>query len=257
MLHIHPIAKQFVPISNMRRAALARDISAYGQRVPIVLLDGMIWDGRARYEICIETGRAPWLVPLRGKGPLEFYIYANISRTGEPSSPERQVLIDRLGNVFSNTHNAEMILRRSVWLRSARAEFDRLERTAPANCSVCTQHRDFAHAHHLFPLALQYECGVDEAIHDHAWLCPVHHKKVHILLSGYLTGTRDLSFLDSIPDEYATEWLAIEKIAQSGIDLCTAALGKDDFDRKGRFDPPFGMYVASHQHEMDLWRGPA
>lgn len=256
MLNVHPVVSMMHPSSPARRAALLRDMSQYGQRVPIVLVDGMIWDGRARYEICRELGLTPWLVPLRGKGPIELYIYANMQRAGAPNSPTRLAMIEELSAIFDSRTVAEMGSRRDRWLRAARAEFKREWPLNPEPCLVCGQHTAFAHAHHQFPLAVQYECGVDQPSHDHDWLCPVHHQRVHMFLSGYLLGARDLSFLDSIPPAEQEEWRKIESIAAVGIRLCCEALGKTD-GAKGRFDPPFGMYIATHFQEMDLWRGPA
>jgi hypothetical protein len=82
-------------------------------------------------------------------------------------------------------------------LRSASLFSEPTGRREP--CVACGKHINFVHAHHSFPLSLQFECGMDEPIHDYQWLCPVHHKRVHILLSGYLLGSRDLCFLEGIP----------------------------------------------------------
>ncbi len=100
---------------------------------------------------------------------------------------------------------------------------------------------------HSFPFSLQFECGVDEPIHDYQWLCPVHHKYVHVLLSGHLLGSRDLSFLDCIRDEDAEEWLAIERSAQKGFDLCCETLGRvPGQNQPKRYDPEFGLFLINN-----------
>jgi hypothetical protein len=68
-LRTHPIAATFPPVSGALFDALMTDMRSNGQRLPIVLYDGMIWDGRARYQACAELGLKPWLVPLRREDP--------------------------------------------------------------------------------------------------------------------------------------------------------------------------------------------
>jgi hypothetical protein len=79
----------------------------------------------------------------------------------------------------------------------------------------------------------------------------VHHKDVHVLLNGYLLGSRDLSFLDGIPDEHTEEWLAIEKSAQQGIDLCCEVLGRIAKENKAqRYDPPYSRFMLKYHQDL-------
>lgn len=55
----HPAANAFPMLSDERHAALVADIRANGLRVPIVIQDGMILDGRNRYKACQELGIHP------------------------------------------------------------------------------------------------------------------------------------------------------------------------------------------------------
>jgi hypothetical protein len=245
-LQIHPVVAQFAPVDGALLATLIRDIRSNGQHLPIVLYEGMVFDGRARLSACVHLGIKPWLVPLRRKDPMEFYILSNYERCGEPRSPERNAAIAALSNAGSSDGRAEARKRRSEWIRAARAEFKDLVGRREV-CAVCRKHIDFVHAHHSFPFSLQFECGVDAPIHDHQWLCPVHHKYVHVLLSGYLLGSRDLCFLEGIPDNAVEEWTAIEKSARKGIDLCCEALGRvPGENRPRRYDPPYGLFLINN-----------
>lgn len=252
MLSDHPAIADLPPISRDEYAALEADILQRGQEVPVVLLDALVWDGRSRYEICIRNGITPWLVPLRNESPISIYITLNYSRAGEPASETRKFLINSLARVNDFSWRATAEAQRRRWLGEARNEYVREWRQQPCPCVVCGASSDFSHAHHVFPLHLQHECGVSDPIQDTEWLCPVHHKKVHRLLSGYLLGAADLSFLDGISDEDLGEWSKIVAVSQRGIDLCCDALGKDGGPPR-RYDPPFARYVATYAHSMFPW----
>lgn len=251
MLETHPVVAAFPPREGAAFATLLRDMEARGQRLPIGLYDGKIWDGRARYAACIKLDIKPWLVPLPRAELVELYIRLNYERAGEPNSTERKAFVATLMKVGDTEKSAAV--RRAEWIKTARAEFQAFVRDGREPCVVCGKHREFAHSHHSFPLSLQFECGVEDAIHDYQWLCPVHHKDVHVLLSGYFLGSRDLSFLDGIPDEHADEWLAIEKSAKRGIDLCCEALGRIPEENKPRrYDPPYSRFMLKyHQHLLN------
>lgn len=253
MWAVHPVIADLPGPSPDEYAALLADIRERRQEVPIVLFEGMIWDGRARYRACQELKRDPWLVPLRREHATTHYIKANIRRMGAPRSAERDAFVDAVGRVSGLEHREAAERRRRAWLSLARAEFSTYLRSARQACEVCGQHREFVHAHHSFPLALQYECGVVDAIHDHQWLCPGHHKDVHIFLSGYLLDARDMSFLDHIPPENQDEWLKIEQAALPGIRLCCELLGGNE---RGRADPPWAMYILRNQQSLFPWPRP-
>jgi hypothetical protein len=244
-LQTHPIAAVFPAPEGALFDALKADIRANGQYLPIILYDGMIWDGRARHRACAELGLKPWLVPLRRKSPTECYILSNYDRVGEPNSPVRKATVAVLSEASSSARRAEAYAQRNEWIRNARSEFENFVRGEREPCAVCGSHVDFVHAHHSFPLSLQFDCGIDEAVQDYQWLCPVHHKRVHALLSGYLLGSRDLSFLDHIPFEFTDEWVAIEHGARRGMELCYDALGRvPGEDKPRRYDPPYALFLT-------------
>ena len=58
-LKAHPAADAFPMMDAARLAELRADIQANGQREPVTICDGMILDGRNRYEACVEIGIEP------------------------------------------------------------------------------------------------------------------------------------------------------------------------------------------------------
>jgi hypothetical protein len=58
----HPMTRFFPRMSREDYSALRSDIQRHGLRVPIVLLEGKILDGRHRYQACLELSIEPDLV---------------------------------------------------------------------------------------------------------------------------------------------------------------------------------------------------
>ncbi len=56
---IHPAAQAFPMMDKLRYGGLLEDIREHGLRVPIVLCEGMILDGRNRAKACAELGIEP------------------------------------------------------------------------------------------------------------------------------------------------------------------------------------------------------
>ncbi len=59
LLKAHPAADSFPMLEKNRLTELIEDIRQHGQREPITLCDGMILDGRNRYQACQELGIEP------------------------------------------------------------------------------------------------------------------------------------------------------------------------------------------------------
>lgn len=67
--------------------------------------------------------------------------------------------------------------RKRLWIAAARLAFRPDERQ---RCFVCSKFQAIAEAHHVVPLARQFELGYEEPSHQHEWLCPNHHAIVHL-----------------------------------------------------------------------------
>jgi len=70
--------------------------------------------------------------------------------------------------------------RRALWITQARAEF-RPGKRQP--CKICGKWKGIAQAHHVFPLAEQFDDGVSVPDQTFVWLCPNHHSVVHLIMA--------------------------------------------------------------------------
>jgi ParB-like chromosome segregation protein Spo0J len=62
----HPAADAFPLMDDAALKGLVESIKAYGQWLPIVLLDGMVLDGRNRYLACLQAGVEPKFTDYAG-----------------------------------------------------------------------------------------------------------------------------------------------------------------------------------------------
>jgi len=76
----HPLAELFPMLPEQEVRQLADDIVTFGQRVPIVLLDGKILDGRNRYAACRFANVEPVTAEYDGDDPLNFVLSHNLHR---------------------------------------------------------------------------------------------------------------------------------------------------------------------------------
>jgi hypothetical protein len=79
-LEMHPAAELFPPITGDEFDALRDDIKANGLRVPIVLFEGKILDGRNRYLACCALGVEPKFQNWKGDDPTSYVVSLNIHR---------------------------------------------------------------------------------------------------------------------------------------------------------------------------------
>ena len=76
----HPVADLFPLLEGHALAELTQDVRQHGVREPIVLLDGMVLDGRNRYLAAREAGQP---IPTRefdGDDPVGYVISRNLHR---------------------------------------------------------------------------------------------------------------------------------------------------------------------------------
>lgn len=76
----HPLADLFPMIEEAEHLMLADDITAHGQHEPILLLEGMVLDGRNRQRACLHAGVKPVYAQFTGTDPLNFVLSKNLHR---------------------------------------------------------------------------------------------------------------------------------------------------------------------------------
>lgn len=91
----HPLAELFPMLSEQEMHEMADDIVTYGQREPIVLLDGKILDGRNRYAACRFAEVEPEFTDHAGDDPLGFVLSLNLHRR-HLSESQRAMVAARL-----------------------------------------------------------------------------------------------------------------------------------------------------------------
>lgn len=219
MLDIHPVSGQFPSVNPEQYKKLKCDIRKNAQTRPIALYDGMVWDGRARLQICEELGLRPKVRILKSKDQPVAYLLYRHNRYGEPHSPERKAALDMLWQIDDADWTAEFKRKRAEWLRDARNDFKAIVPKRVQNCEVCNKHAEFVHAHHSLPLNLQFDLGLTLPVHDFSWLCPTHHRHVHMMISVYITDTRSGYFLDFIPDHQLDDWKGVERVFAKSMKL--------------------------------------
>ncbi len=79
-LEFHPLLKDVPMMPLQERDALASDIKENGQRIPIVLFNGKIIDGRNRYLACLARNIEPTVVAIDLKDPKQYVASLNYFR---------------------------------------------------------------------------------------------------------------------------------------------------------------------------------
>jgi protein gp37/ParB-like chromosome segregation protein Spo0J len=79
-MEFHPIAEVWPLLDDAALNALAEDIKANGQSVPIVLFEGKVLDGRNRYRACQIAGIEPRFEEYSGNDPVRKALSLNEQR---------------------------------------------------------------------------------------------------------------------------------------------------------------------------------
>jgi N6-adenosine-specific RNA methylase IME4 len=79
-LPAHPLANLFPMMDQPDIEKMADDICTFGQREKIIVLDGMVLDGRNRQAACIFADIAPEYEDFDGDDPLNFVLSLNLYR---------------------------------------------------------------------------------------------------------------------------------------------------------------------------------
>jgi hypothetical protein len=107
-LKFHPLADIFPLMEGAEFDELVADIKTHGLRCSIITYDGMILDGRNRYNACLKAGVEP--AAQEGDGnildPVAFVISANIHRRHLSAEDKRKLIADVLRARPERSNNA-------------------------------------------------------------------------------------------------------------------------------------------------------
>lgn len=106
----HPLADLFPMMSADEMAALVEDVRERGVQRPIVLLDGMVLDGRNRYLAARDAGVGYRVVEFTGTDPVGFVISENLRRR-HLTDAQRQMVGARIAKLpkGANQHSANAL----------------------------------------------------------------------------------------------------------------------------------------------------
>src|SRR5215472_11769023 len=102
----HPLADRFPPIEGVEFDELVADIKANGLIEPIVMLDGMILDGRNRYRACVAADVEPTFRPFTGDDPAAYVISASIHRRHLTTEQKRDLIAKLIKTEPEKSNNA-------------------------------------------------------------------------------------------------------------------------------------------------------
>lgn len=94
----HPLAELFPLVEGQAFWDLVEDIRQHGVREPIVMLDGMVLDGRNRYLAARECSARIPTVDFDGGDPLAFVISLNLKRR-HLSESQRSMVAAKIANL--------------------------------------------------------------------------------------------------------------------------------------------------------------
>lgn len=95
-MNAHPAADLFPMMSDQELAELATDIRAHGLLEPIVLLDGLVLDGRNRHRACELAGVEARTVEWDGSGDPAVWVISKNLRRRHLSTSQRAMVAGKL-----------------------------------------------------------------------------------------------------------------------------------------------------------------
>ena len=101
---IHPAAEVFPLMEGEEFEALKKDLEEHGQREPIVLLDGMILDGRNRYRALMSMFITPKFVHWNSDGSPEAYVISKNIMRRHLTEAQRAMIGAKLANLKDGQH---------------------------------------------------------------------------------------------------------------------------------------------------------
>ena len=116
----HPATLLFPMLSKEEMAEFAKDIKANGLREPIVLYDGMILDGRNRYEACKLAGVKPQFTELPelipgSASPVQYVVSANLYRRHLTTSQRATIAAEMVPLLAQEAQKRQRIGRPPAW----------------------------------------------------------------------------------------------------------------------------------------------
>lgn len=111
---VHPAAAVFPMMLDDELVELAHDIRTNGQKVPIVIHEGTLLDGRNRLEACRTAGVEPWIQEWNGAGgsPVGFIASLNLNRR-HLTKEQRAIFVVDLKPMFAKEQEAAEARRRA------------------------------------------------------------------------------------------------------------------------------------------------
>ena len=113
---------------------------------------------------------------------LEHYYKVARNTEAEWKVAEIRVRAERRIGQFLNEikgHKQQVQAQKTDWILKARLNFDPGK---PDNCHICGRYKSITHAHHIIPLAMQFNRGFAIPDNTFVWLCPNHHAAIHLAI---------------------------------------------------------------------------
>ena len=121
------------------------------------------------------------LFPVEGGEDLGAYLDR---ASTEPVMGKRAMIVASIEHVARQFQGQRQVAK-NAWIAAARATFAPSERRP---CEVCGKYEGLTHAHHIVPLAAQFDAGAVSPIHEINWLCPTHHAAQHVFIDDLFAG---------------------------------------------------------------------